>query len=246
MSKRLIRLSILSAVAALALSHGAGAAAPGEPTVSARAFAPLPDGASVAVEPRDDNDTNLQLRDLIARRLEGKLHPALPGAALRLRFSTETVSSAGPKAGEATGEAVVASDRKSFTPTNLDYTEADRFLGGPPPRAIGPVQTTYRLRATLETRAGGKVLWSGEASGALSERNEARLATSLAEALADTIGRTVDTQVASVDDAPRLSQTRSPTSLGPLRLPYAPATAAASPTKTPLAALPELAERPTR
>jgi len=241
MSKRLIRLSLLSAVAALAVSHGAGAAAPGEPTVSARAFAPLPAGASVAVEPRDDNDTNLQLRDLIAARLEAQLHPALPGAALRLRFSTETVSSAGPKAGQATGEALVARDRQSFTPTNLGYSEADRFLGGPAPRETGPVQTTYRLRATLETRAGGKVLWSAEASGALSERNETRLATALAEALTDTIGRTVDIQVASVDEAPRLSLERSPTSLGGLRLP--PAVAAAPRPATPLSALPELAER---
>jgi hypothetical protein len=228
------------------VSHGAGAAAPGEPTLSARAFAPLPAGASVSVEPRDDSDANLQLRDLIAQRLEAKLHPALPGAGLRLRFSTETVSSVGPKSGEATGEAVVASDRKSFTPTNLGYSEADRFLGGPAPRETGPVQTTYRLRATLETRAGGKVLWSGEASGALSERNEARLATAMAEALADTVGRTIDTRIASLDDAPRLSLERSPTSLGGLRLPYAPATTATSPATTPLAALPELAERPTR
>ncbi len=75
----------------------------------------------------------------------------------------------------------------------------------------------------------------------MSERNETRLATALAGALADTIGRTVDIQVASVDEAPRLAQDRAPTSLGALRLP--PATAAAPRPATPLAALPELAER---
>jgi hypothetical protein len=84
-------------------------------------------------------------------------------------------------------------------------------------------------------RDGGRVLWSGEASGALSDRNEARLAATLAEALADTLGRTIETPVVVEDRAPR----PSPTSLGALRLPYTPSMPAA----TPLAALPEPAER---
>jgi hypothetical protein len=239
MSKRLMRLTLLSTVGALALLpaaiSAAGAADPAAPIVTARAFAPLAPGASVSVEPRDDSDTNLQLRDLMAARLEGQLHPVVPGAALRLRFSTETVSSVGPKAGAATGEALVARDRRSFSPTNLGYSEADRFLGGPVERGTGPVQTAYKLRATLETRDGAKVLWSGEASGPLSDRNEARLAATLAEALADTLGRTVETQVAIDDRAPAPQAT----SLGALRLPYTPS----NPAATPLAALPELAER---
>lgn len=236
MSQRPLRMFLLSAVAAVGLTQAPGwAADPSEPMVTARAFAPLPAGASVSVEPRDDSDANLQLASLIAARLEAQLHPAIASAPLRLRFSTETVSSVGPRPGTTFGETLDASDRKAYVPTNLGYSEADRFLGGPVERSTGAIQNTYRLRATLETRAGDKVLWSGEARGALTDRNEARLAATLAEALAGTIGRTVETTVAVDDRAPR----PSPTSLGALRLPYTPS----MPNATPLAALPEPAER---
>lgn len=237
MFKRPISLTLWSTAIFLAVTQPGQADEPGEPMVTARAFAPLPAGASVSVEPRDDSDANLQLRDLMAARLEGKLHPVLPGAALRLRFSTETVAGAGPKAGATTGEAVDASDRKSYTPSNLGYSEADRFFGGPAERDTGAIQTTYKLRATLERRDDAKVVWSGEATGALTDRNEARLAAALAQALADALGYTVETQVSALDvPAPRPTLNRSPTSLGALRSPGGRAA-------TPLAALPELAER---
>ena len=212
----------------------AWAAAPGDdrPLVTAQAFASLGAGAAVAVEPRDDSDANLHLRDLMAARLTAHNHPAAAGAALRLRFSTETVSNAGPRAGAATGEALVASDRQSYAPSNLNYSEADRIFAAPDERGGGAPQSSYVLRASLETRD-GHVLWRGQARGALSDRNEARLAATLAEALADRVGETVDSAADSAAKTAAAPATPTPapasTSLGGLRLP--------------LLALPELAER---
>src|SRR5258708_38429090 len=191
MSSRVSRLTI---AAILILSAGAARAeGPGDdPTVIARAFASLPAGVAVAIEPRDDNDLNLHLRDVMATRLAAHNHPVVAGAALRVRFSSEAMSNVSPRAGAATGEALVARDRKPFSATNLDYSEADRFFGGPSERALGAIQNSYQVRATLEARDGGRVLWRGQATGALNDRNEQRLAAALAEALADTVGQTAD------------------------------------------------------
>jgi len=237
MSKRLIRLTFLTALA-VSGAPVAWAGSPGDerPEISASALVPLPPGVAISIEPRDDTDANLRLRDLMAARLQAQHHPVVANAPLRLRFSTETVSSVGPRAGAAASDNLVASDRLPYAATNLNYSEADRFFGPANDRAArGAVQVSYQLRATLETSDGAHVLWTGQASSPLTERagdrSEQQLAGALAEALADAVGSSFDTRVAS-QPAPPPPPDAAPaapsTSLGALRLPWS---------------LPELAQR---
>ena len=173
----------------------------GRPLVTAQALAPLPDGVPIAVEPLDDSDANLRLRDLMARRLTGHGHPIVAGASLRLRFSAEPVSDIGPRPGATTGDALISTDHQPYTATNLGYSEADRIFSVPTDRPEGAIQNRYRLRATLETRD-GRTLWSGQAVGVLTERNEAHLAASLAISLADAVGWTLDGRTTVAGGAP--------------------------------------------
>ena len=155
----------------------------------------------------------------MAAHLAAQHHPVVADAALRLRFSSEPQSSVSPPAGTATGEALVARDRQPFVPTNLDYSEADRFFGGPSERPTGAIENRYQVRATLETRDGAKVLWRGQASATLTERNEQRLAAALAEALADTVGRTLDSQGIAAPAPVAAAPEHPSTSLSGLRMP---------------------------
>jgi hypothetical protein len=190
------------------------------PQISARSFGPLAAGQPVSVEARDDSDTNLRLRDRMAARLVAQGRPVLPGAALQLRFSADAVTNAGPVAGASSGDTTAAADHQSYTPSNLGYSEADRFFSGPTERTPQAIDNLYRVRATLERRDTGQTLWQGEATGALTDRNETRLSVALVEALTDMIGRTVDARE-PVESRPTAGST-----VGTIRLP-----------------LPELAER---
>jgi hypothetical protein len=227
----------LCAAAAAASPTAAWAASPtgDQPEVSARAFAALPAGAAVSVEPRDDTDANLRLRDLMAARLRAQGHPVLASAPYRLRFSTETLTVVGPGEGAAASDNLIASDRQTFAATNLNYSEADRFFNPGNDRAKqGDIQVGYQLRASLDARDGGKVLWSGQASGSVGDRDEKRLAAEFAETLADLVGRDFDTHAAAAPEpAPArvlaMPTDQPATTVGALRLPWP--------------VLPELAER---
>ena len=67
------------------------AGADGRPVLSTRSFAGIVPGAAIAIEPRDDTDANLHLRDLMAAKLTAQQHPVRADAPLRLRFSTVTL-----------------------------------------------------------------------------------------------------------------------------------------------------------
>jgi len=197
-----------------------------QPEVSARAFAALPAGAAVSVEPRDDTDANLHLRDLMAARLRAQGHPVLASAPYRLRFSTETLTVVGPGEGAAASDNLIASDRQTYAATNLNYSEADRFFNPSNDRAArGDIQVGYQLRASLDARDSGQVLWSGQASGPVGDRDEKRLAVEFAETLADLVGRNFDTHAAPAPEAAPARVLAMPTdqpatTVGGLRLPW--------------------------
>lgn len=229
MLKRWLRLSVM-VFAPLTVGWTATAAradvpTEGRPLVTAQALAPLPDGAPIAVEALDDSDANLRLRDLMARRLAGHGHPIVAGASLRLRFAAEPMSDVGPHPGATSGDALIARDRQPYAASNLGSADVDRLFTASTDRPEGAIENRYRLRATLETRD-GRTLWSGQATGVLTERNESRLAASLAVSLADAVGWTLDGHTTVAGGAPSdPAPQRASTALG-LRL-----------------TLPELAER---
>lgn len=178
----------------------AAAQAADMPMVVTRSFAPIPHGWAFDVEPRDDSDANLRLRDVLAEELRARAYLAAIGAPLRLRFTTDRVT-------PTTTSEQVASLGGNGSPNVGDdlpgallldpVGAAPRREGGPfaPPRFDHPIAVvSYRLRATVETRS-GRVLWQGEASAAASRAGEQMLGRELAAALVAEIGRTVDPKV---------------------------------------------------
>jgi hypothetical protein len=213
------------------------AVAADQPVVGASAFAPISPTAALTIEPRDDTDANLHLRDLMAARLRDHRHPVRADAVLRLRFSVDTISDVGPSQGGAASDSVVASDRQPFAATNLSYSEADRFFNPGTDRAErGGVRVSYQLRATLDRRDTGQTVWTGQATIPAGDRNEAQLTAQLAETVADTVGQSLDRSGAakvaaeSTPPSPMVAAVRAPQPAGgALRLPWP--------------SLPELAER---
>ncbi len=140
-------------------------------TVNAQLLFAVPADSAIAIEPRDDSDENLRLRDLMIARLRER-HGAVAAdtvaadAPLLLRFSTAVVS-----------------DR--------DTTRAT----GPTAHPSTGVRT--RVTAALERRDGGQILWKAEVTATPGDANPRLLPAQLAAAVIDNIGRTVDTRVAA-------------------------------------------------
>ena len=170
---------LLVAVALVGLALGSARAdGVSQPAIAALLLLPLPEGARVmSIEPRDDSDANLRLRDLMAARVRERNGQVLADAPLVLRFSTGIISG-------------------RDTPRDGPPNRFGRYGGGrAPPNAL-PAETpvTYRLSATLEQRRGGPVFWRADVTARVSILDdEAELPARLAAALIDNIGRTVGT-----------------------------------------------------
>jgi len=168
---------VVLAVALAGLLAGGARAADDDaaPSVHAQAFQPLPSERVIAIEPRDDNDDNLKLRDLMAARLVEQHGRVVADAPLVLRFSIRVVSGRDtPQGGGRTGK-------------------SGRSGGGAAPPNSLPLDTpvTYRLSATLEQRS-GPVLWKADVTAQPSGQDERQLPARLALTLIDNLGRTVD------------------------------------------------------
>jgi hypothetical protein len=145
------------------------------PAVHAQLLLPLPSERVIAIEPRDDTDENLKLRDLMAARLVEQHGRVAADAPLVLRFSIGIISG-------------------QDTPREAAGGRTGRSGGGrAPPNAL-PLDTpvTYRMRATLEERR-GPVLWKADVTAQPSGQDERQLPARLALALIDNLGRSVDT-----------------------------------------------------
>jgi hypothetical protein len=144
------------------------------PAVHAQLLLPMPSERVIAIEPRDDTDENLKLRDVMAARLVEQHGRVAADAPLVLRFSIGVISG-------------------QDTPREAAGGRTGRSGGGrAPPNAI-PLDTPvmYRLSATLEQRQ-GPVLWKADVAAQPSGQNDRQLPARLAVVLIDNIGRSVD------------------------------------------------------
>lgn len=168
------RIVLAAALAGLVLSN-ARADDASEPAVRAQLLLPLPGERVMAIEPRDDTDENLKLRDLMTARLVEQHGRVAADAPLVLRFSIGVISG-------------------RDTPREGPPGRSGLSGGGrAPPNAIPPdTPVTYRLSATLEQR-NGPILWKADVTAQPSGQNERQLPARLAVVLIDNIGRSVDT-----------------------------------------------------
>ena len=194
-ARRRVRRALLAAGFVLGLAGGAapaGSEPPPDAVLSARLLAPIPEDAAIALEPLDDSDDNLRLRDQIAAALSARTRTIAADGPLVLRFTGEISANIrragsglrGPGPGRGAGRLV----RDDFA---AHHAKSDD------PR---PSPVRHVLRATLARRTGA-VLWEGEASGVLVGNNEPALWTELGDALMGAFGRTLDTRVPAPGDA---------------------------------------------
>jgi hypothetical protein len=173
------------------------------PTVTGQQVAPIPSSLAIAIEPRDDTDANLRLRDQMMRQLAAQRRLVAADGPLLLRFSTEAQWNVGPRAGESSGDAIVASDRAPDPATTLGYSDVDRLMGGQSGAPTGTLSNRYQLRATLERRDGGQLLWEGTATGSLGEGSEQRLSAELATMLIESLLRSLTAPPVPAPTPPR-------------------------------------------
>jgi len=175
MTSHIARLPFGLALAFVGLVLGvARADDAGAPVVRAQLLLPVPGDHVMAIEPRDDSDENLKLRDLMAARLAERRGRMVADAPLVLRFSIGVISG-------------------RDTPQDSTSGRNGRSGGGrAPPNALPPdTPVTYRLSATLEQRS-GPVLWKADVTAQPSGQDERQLPARLAVILIDNIGRAVD------------------------------------------------------
>lgn len=185
----------IAALLAVALAHPAvGADAP---VIQARLLVALPPDSALAIEPRDDSDENLRLRDLMVARLRERSGRVTDDAPLLLRFTTASVSArdasaaagrGGGRGGRGVGAALITGARTA------DSSK---------PAAAPDNRVRYRVTATIERRDGGEVLWQSEVTAIPDGDNARRLPAELAALLVDNIGRTVDTRPPAEDSGAR-------------------------------------------
>jgi hypothetical protein len=167
---------ILLAVALAALMLGGAQADDDTPAVHAQLLLPLPDQRVIAIEPRDDTDDNLKLRDVMVARLVAQHGRVAADAPLVLRFSLGVISG------------------RDTPDDGTRGSKSGRGSGGyAPPNSLPPdTPVTYRLRATLEQRD-GPVLWKADVTARPGSQDVRQLSARLATVLIDNFGRSVDT-----------------------------------------------------
>jgi hypothetical protein len=172
-----MRRALATLALALTVLCDARADYPDPPAMRALLLLPIPSDSAIAIEPRDDSEANLKLRDLmIARLLERRGRVADEGP-LVLRFSLTVISG-------------------RDTPRDGPGNRFGHYGGGrAPPNAI-PRDTpvSYRLSATLQQRD-GPMLWKADVTAPIGDQDDDELTARLAAILIDNIGRTVDSSL---------------------------------------------------
>lgn len=182
---------VLAALLAAAPVHAGDGDAP---LVIARAFAPIPANLAFAVEPRDDSDTNLQLRDAIERELAASARLTAPTGPLRLRFTTDRVIATTLERGIADARYAGSGSGQQAMPDDLNTAMSEDPGRDASPRERREGAVHFRLRASIETRDGA-ILWRGAVLVSLTLADERRLIRLLAMTLVGEIGRTIDPTV---------------------------------------------------
>jgi hypothetical protein len=158
---------------------------PSDPVIHGELIAKLPADQTLAIEPLDDNDDNLKLRDLMTKQLVAGHGRVSADAPLVLHFNLRVISGKDRPPEVGTGGKGVMSGG-----------------GYAPPNAL-PADTPiiYRLQATIEQR-NGPVLWKADVMARPTGRNERQMPERLARTLIDNLGRDVDTRRPAERDLP--------------------------------------------
>ena len=186
---------LLAAVGLMVVPTNAGRADDTDaPIVTARSFAPIPFARAFAVETDDDSERNLELCDAVRLELVVRRRPVAADGPLRLRVSGDHVASVALERAAPDDRLDLPGDRLPMIRDDLGTALPERSMVPLPPRERRDGPLYYRLQATVEERAGGRVLWKGEALGLpkVGEVDERMLGRRLAAALVSKLGRAIE------------------------------------------------------
>jgi hypothetical protein len=184
-----------------ATALGARGDEPAAPSVSARLLGAVPADGAIAIEPRDDSDENLKLRDLMVAHLTERHGKVAADAPLLLRFSSSVVSDRDAAAAAARNSGGGrGGGGRGLTGMLMSGARNAAGPSGPPAHAGAGIH--YKISATLEQRGSGQVLWQAEVIATPSQANDRSIPGQLAAAVIDHLGRTIDTRKPAEPGAP--------------------------------------------
>ncbi len=186
-------------LAAAVLSLGCGFALPSafadDAALNSRAYAPLPEGAAVWVEPLDGSDFNLSVQELFFRALSEAGASAGGGdAQLSLTFDTlDRFETAEP---EHLDEVRVDTNNEMSLRLNMWSSTGDSLLNRNTNEAASP---RFLIVVIFYDNEAQRRLWEAEASAPARARNDKRRLANLVYRVVDQLGETGRVDGFSID-----------------------------------------------
>jgi len=195
------RYAFLLAVVAALAGFSAAAQEIGQGLLNAVAYRPLAADASIAVQPLDNSDANMALKEIFENQLKARGYAVSDGAPLVLTFETRDTIGVWSGYGQRTViELSNNPDRVgSQTPMvrlNLfDSSRGGMLNQGRSPSGDTPMtRSQYRLDVSIDSRGDGKRLWQGWTIADLGQRDGPGLSKAMVPVLVESLGQTVKRQ----------------------------------------------------
>ncbi len=191
--KRTIILALPCLIALIALSFGAnagpGAIATGH--INSTACGKLPSPLSVAVRLADDTEANMELREVLLRRLEDAGVTVADDAPATLNIEVVRSSQATIHKGPDLGEFSDGTGQHTRFRMNVWSSQADSIMGGRRDRILSRSFDRLRIAIYINSRADGRCLWQGEAVHDLGGADARFVSERMIPALVDSLGTSV-------------------------------------------------------
>jgi hypothetical protein len=199
--KAMNRALLLFAAALLAQS-GVATAQGWEGRVNAAVYAEVPAGAAVTVQPRDDTEANLEIKDVFEQELIARGYRIAADAPLLMTFWTSGSYDLAQRGRRGPGLLLLGAEggtRLSKADTDVEAqvklfsSEGGGLFQNP---AARPKQkpiggNRHRLDASLKDRASGRRIWQGQAYADVSGGDSLSISEAMVPALADSFAKTV-------------------------------------------------------
>lgn len=170
-----------------------------EGIMNAMTFRPVPPGAAIVVQTRDNSDINLKLKARFETALRQHGFSVSADAPLVLSFETRNVVGAWSDSGrrsilELEGHGGRMGGETAKARVNLFNSSRGGLLNKGQGETNIVTQGRYRLDATLDDRAARKRLWQGWAESDLGRYHGAELLGAMVPVMAAKLGHTVKRQ----------------------------------------------------
>jgi len=176
------------------------APAPVVGVVNAASFEPLDRALPVTVQPLDDTDLNLQIRDQILAELRQGAYRVSDPAALELSFDSSVEQGRIPARELSLGHLDAGSEKDAQSGTGVDVevnvwsSSQDSVLGGRKEAEGKRKVSQFHINAELRSLRDGTLIWRGDVFADMDLSGPEQLSGQLVLPLVASLGRTVRNQ----------------------------------------------------